>query len=259
MRLRKEGFPEDDELVLCTVTKIHFHSVFVNIDEYKKSGMIHISEIAAGRIRNIRDYVAEGRVVVCKVLRIDKEKGHIDLSLRRVNESQRREKLEDIKRQQKTEKIIEQVAKIKKIDANTLFDEVNDKFAEKYDSLHEGFEALVKGEITLEDFGVDKKYAKELEEVIKQRITPEEVVIKGKFKMQSYLPEGVEVIKEALKKARESANSDTKMFYLGAGTFKTIIKAEKYKDAEKILENMKESASKVLKGPDNACEFIRDN
>ena len=49
------------------------------------------------------------------------------------------------------------------------------------------------------------------------------------------------------------------MFYLGAGTFKTIIKAEKYKDAEKILENMKESASKVLKGPDNACEFIRDN
>jgi translation initiation factor 2 subunit 1 len=259
MRLKKEGFPEDDELVLCSVTKIHFHSVFVNLDEYHKSGMVHISEISAGRIRNIRDYVVEGKVVVCKVLRIDSAKGHIDLSLRRVNEGQKRQKLEEIKKQQKAEKIIEQVAKQMKADADKLFTEVNDKVLEEYDSLHDGFEAVVKAEVKLEDLGIDKKYVEDLDEVIKTRITPEEVIIKGKLKLQSYLPNGVEIIKEALKKAREKANDTTKIFYLGAGTFKTIIRAEEYKEAEEVLKNMIDSAQGVMKHQDNLCEFARED
>ena len=90
MLLRKAGFPEDSELVICTVTKINPGSVFVNIDEYDRSGLIHISEISPGRIRNIRDYVKEGKKVVCKVLHVDSNKGHIDLSLRRVSDGQRK-------------------------------------------------------------------------------------------------------------------------------------------------------------------------
>ena len=79
MLLMKQGLPEDGELVLCKVTNVQHHSVFVRMEEYGKSGMIHISEIAPGRIRNIRDYVKEGKIVVCKVLRINEERGHVDL------------------------------------------------------------------------------------------------------------------------------------------------------------------------------------
>jgi translation initiation factor 2 subunit 1 len=100
--IKKTGFPEEGELLLCTVTKIFGHSVFVNIEEYGRSGMVHISEISPGRIRNLRDYVVEGKKIVCAVLRVNKEKGHVDLSLRRVNEGQRRKKLEQIKQEQKT-------------------------------------------------------------------------------------------------------------------------------------------------------------
>ncbi len=106
MLLKREGFPEEDELVLCTVTNIFHHGVFVNVEEYGKGGMIHISEVSPGRIRNIRDFVREGKKVVCKVLRVNEEKGYIDLSLRRVNERQRKEKINEIKQEQKAEKII---------------------------------------------------------------------------------------------------------------------------------------------------------
>ncbi len=34
MLLHKEDFPEEDELVLCTVNNIQYHSVFVKLDEY---------------------------------------------------------------------------------------------------------------------------------------------------------------------------------------------------------------------------------
>ncbi len=90
MLLKKQGYPEEGELVFCEVTKVQYNSVFVNIEDYNKSGLIHISEISPGRIRNIRDYVKEGKMIVCKVLKTDEKKGHIDLSLRRVTEIQRR-------------------------------------------------------------------------------------------------------------------------------------------------------------------------
>ena len=93
MLYKKQGFPEESELVMCTVSNIQYHSVFADLDEYGRQGMIHISEISPGRIRNIRDYVKEGKKIVCKVLRVNSERGHIDLSLRRVNEAQRKNKI----------------------------------------------------------------------------------------------------------------------------------------------------------------------
>ena len=75
MLFKKQDFPEEGDLVLCTVTSVQFHSVFVDMDEYGKGGMIHISEVSPGRIRNIRDFVKEGKKIVCKVLRINQEKG----------------------------------------------------------------------------------------------------------------------------------------------------------------------------------------
>ena len=107
---KKKDYPEEADLVLCTVSKIYPHCVFVNIDDYSgKQGMIHISEVSPGRIRNIHDYVRMGKKVICKVLRVNLEKGHIDLSYRRVTESQRRNKVNELKQEQKAEKIVEKV------------------------------------------------------------------------------------------------------------------------------------------------------
>ncbi|MBS3158145.1 S1 RNA-binding domain-containing protein [Candidatus Woesearchaeota archaeon] len=258
MLLKKQGLPEDDELVLCTVTKIHFHSVFVNLDEYNMSAMIHISEIAPGRIRNIRDFVVEGKVIVCKVLRVDRERGHVDLSLRRVNDSQKRLKLEGIKKQQKVEKIVEQVAKQLKLDNEKLLNEISEIVLKKYDSVHDGFESIVKGETNLEELGIDKKYIKELDESIRTRIKPEEVIIKGKFVLKSYEADGNEVVKSALKKAIALGNKKTSLVYIGAGSYKLVIKAEEYKEAESVLKNMTDAVTKHMKAPNNFSEFVRD-
>ena len=80
---------EQGDLVICAVDKIIGTVVFVKIEgPYDvKEGTIIFSEIAAGRIRNIRDYVKEGKKIVCKVLDINNEKCYIDLSLRRVSEN----------------------------------------------------------------------------------------------------------------------------------------------------------------------------
>ena len=140
MLFKKQGFPEEGDSVLCTVTSVQYHSVFVNIDEYGKSGMIHISEVSPGRIRNIRDFVKEGKKIVCKVLRVNEEKGYIDLSLRRVNESEKRRKIDDIKKEQNSEKIVELAAQKIGIKTEQLYKEILDKISMDYASLHEFFD-----------------------------------------------------------------------------------------------------------------------
>ena len=255
MLFKKQGFPEDEELVLCTVTAVQYHSIFAKLDEYDRTGLIHISEVAPGRIRNIRDYVVEGKKVVCKVLRINKEKGHIDLSLRRVNDAQKRQKLNQIKQEQLAERIVENVAKQQKKDFQKLYNEVTDKLFEKYPSLFAAFDDVSNEKLKLEKI-FDKKLAKDLTENIIQRIKPPEVKVGGELKLTSYAPDGVNVIKNILQKA-ESVSGKPKIKYKGAGSYGIIITSDDYKKAEKVLKNAVENVMELAKKEKVTAEFNR--
>ncbi len=259
MLFKKQGFPEESDLVLCTVTSVQFHSVFVDIDEYGKGGMIHISEISPGRIRNIRDFVKEGKKIVCKVLRINIEKGYIDLSLRRVNESEKRRKIDEIKKEQNAEKIIEISAGKIGLKTEELYKEISDKIALNYASLHEFFEDASKDEKVLESLGIDKKHLKIIDETIRQRIKPTEVEIKGKLKITTFAPNGIEIIKESLKKAEEAGKGKISINYLGSGLYRFMIKASDYKEAEKLMKNATEGAINLVIKNDGVAEFNRES
>jgi translation initiation factor 2 subunit 1 len=257
MLLKKQPFPEENELVMCTVTKVQYHSVFVNLDEYGKSGMIHISEVSPGRIRNIRDFVKEGKKVVCLVLRVNKENGHIDLSLRRVNEGQKRSKVDEIKKMQMAEKIIEFVAKKAGKDIKELYDKVSEKILAKYDSLYDCFEEVVSNEGLLEKLGLEKSLASELEEAIRQRIKEAKVRIEGRLKLVSYEPNGVDVVKEALKRAKEIGKENLKIKYLGGGNYGVEVEAKDFKKAEKILKSVTDEVLGFIESKRGEGEFVR--
>ena len=255
MIYKKKGLPQEDELVMCTVTSVQPHGVFALLDEYdSKSGMIHISEIAPGRIRNIRDYVVEGKKIVCKILRINLEKGHIDMSLRRVNERERRGKTDEIKQEQIAEKILEAVAEKLKLDVKKLYEELLTKT--KSSKLFPLFEEIASGDVSLEQF-VNKEVADELTAVVQQRIKKPEVEIRGHIKLRSFAPDGIEVIKAALKKAEDIAKEAMQIRYQGAGDYKIILKAEDYKTAEKLLKQSVDAATEHMIKHKGEAEFVR--
>ena len=87
---RTRSFPENGELVVCTVTSVKNFGAFVTLDEYdNKEGFVHVRDVASGWVKYIRDFIREGQKIVCKVLGVDSSKGHIDLSLKSVNEHMR--------------------------------------------------------------------------------------------------------------------------------------------------------------------------
>jgi len=251
MHYSKQGFPAEDDIVLCTVTNVQYNSVFCTLDEYDfvqgkpLSGMIHISEVSAGRIKNIREFVMEGKKVVCKVLRVDLQRGHIDLSLRRVTEGQKRDKNLALKQEQRAEHIIDHIAKEHKLDPAKYYAEIAPPILEHYEYLYLAFDDIVEGTFSLTKTKLDPKTAKLVEEVVKEKIKPKQVTIEGVFTISTFVENGVELVRESLIKARDAAKGDIR--YLGAGNYKISVTAEEFKDAEKLLKAATDSMEASLK------------
>ncbi len=256
MLYRRQGFPEEGEVVLCTVTRVNPNSVFVVMNDYEKSGMIHISEISPGRIRNIREFVSEGKVIVCKVLSINMERGHVDLSLRRVNETLKRNKLNEIKQEQKAEKIIELLADKNKKDFKKLYEELAPAIIEEYSMLYLAFTEIATDKITAADLKIPKEYQKDLEEAVKKRFRPEKIPVGGILKIQTYADDGVEVIKQALKQVASLKNADVK--YLGGGSYRVNIDSENAKKDEKMLDEKIEEVLEFVKKHDGSGSFSKE-
>ncbi len=250
------AFPNEDELVLCTVTAVQYHSVFCTLDEYgNRTGMIHISEVAPGRIRNIRDFVKEGKKIVCKVLRVNLEKGHIDLSLRRVNENQKRQKLNQVKQEQLAEKIVEHAAKQHLKKPEEIHAALSKALVPKYGGLFPAFEDVVQGGLDLATV-IDKKLAADITAAIAQRIKPKEITVDGDLTLLSHAPNGIELVKDILKHAKNTPGKP-EIRYKGAGIYHLVIKSDDYKTGEKLLKQSVDAALEAAKSKKTQAEFAR--
>ncbi len=243
MLAKKETFPEEGEIVLCTVKKILPNSVFVSLDEYKeREGIIHISEIAPGRIRTIRDYVAEGRKIVCKILRANRERNQLDLSLRRVTVSMQIEKKTEMKMEQKAEKILEFIAQQTKTTLENMHKQVGEKLIKAYGSLNAALnEMLAQGEKAATSIGIDATIAKKINELIQTRMKPTEVEMTTNVELKSRAANGIEVIKKVIKQTKDYAKTkkyDPAFKYLGAPRYSLTLKAKDYKTADGVLADI---------------------
>lgn len=72
------------KIVKGTVTGIETYGVFINLDEYY-SGLIHISEISHGYVKDINDFVKIGDNIFVEIIGIDEKSSHLSLSIKNIN------------------------------------------------------------------------------------------------------------------------------------------------------------------------------
>jgi len=65
------------------VTGIEPYGVFVQFGDYY-SGLIHISEISDGFVKNPADYVKIGEIINVKIIDVDDQMGHLKLSIKNI-------------------------------------------------------------------------------------------------------------------------------------------------------------------------------
>ena len=214
-------------LVLCTVKKIEKTTIFLDIEGNGEGSMV-LSEVAAGRIRNLREYVFPNKKIVCKVLNISNEDVH--LSLRRVTGRERDEVLEHYKKEKRFISMLKAVVSnpgelIKRIKGNYDFVEFMEEAQDSPELLEKFFS---KGE-------VDK-----LKNMLAEKAEKEKIV-KKIFKLSSFLPTGLLDIREIL------SVSEGEIHYLGSGRFSIETKARDFKEANKKMSFILQGIEKKAK------------
>lgn len=241
----ERSWPAAGELVVCTVKDIKDFAAFVTLDEYEtREGLIPISEIATGWIKYIRDHIREGQKVVCKVLHVDKNRGHIDLSLKDVNDHQRREKIREWKNESKARKWIGFAAEA----SGEKPEVIEAALYKNYGDLYSVFEDIVvNGDEVLKKTGLSQKVTAALGTVARENVKVPRVTVAGNLVLTSTKPDGVNIIRRALRSAEPKIpEADIELTYLGAPTYRIKVTAPDYKKAEKALEKAAAAAIGVL-------------
>jgi translation initiation factor 2 subunit 1 len=232
---RKRGTPSPGELVIYKISRVNPNSAFAVLEEYKKEGMIHISEISSGWVRDIRNHIKAGQTGVAKVLRV--EGGHISLSLKRVDKKQENERMREYNLDQRAEKMLEMVAKEFGKTLDDAYELVGFYLQENFGSLHKGFELAIKKPEKLE---IEKKWLDVMADIAKKNIEQKEFIFKAKLMIKSYKGDGVNIIKALLKKAAENGLD---VRYIAAPEYMVTYKTKEAKKGEReflsALENIK--------------------
>jgi len=251
MALKKQEWPEVGDLVIATVESVMDYGSYVRLDEYDKRGLLHISEISSSWIRNIRSFVREGQKIVLKVLRVDAEKEHIDLSLRRVTKREKIEKIMSWKRERKAEALLRSVAEKTGLSSEQVYEKAGALMEKEY-GLYEAFEKVTKeGVEVLTKMGVPEELAVVFAEVAEERIHIPMVKVKGVVELRCMKPDGVRILKEAFmnaKKTERSEGAELRFYVVAAPKYRIEVSAENYRHAEAILQNVGEKVvSNVVK------------
>lgn len=256
---RKAEFPEVGDLVVCTVQNVKNFGAFATLDEYAgKEGFIHVRDVATGWVKYIRDHVREGQKTVCKVLGVDSDRGHIDLSLKAVNDHQRREKIQEWKNEKKAEKLLEIVASKAGRSFDQAYDEVGDKLVEEFGTLYAVFEEAAVNPASLKEHVPDRKWLSAITEVAAENIQLPSVAIEGVLDVSCPAQDGVDRIRSALSSAvRSDPSSKVEITYIGAPRYRVLVTAGDYKTAEEEMKRAVENVEAEIKKSGGAASFRR--
>lgn len=243
-------WPEEGELVVCSVKSVKENGAYLSLDTYpKREGFVFIGEIATGWVRNIRAHVREGQRVVAKVIGIKKERDSITLSIKSVSEERRRATLQTWKNEQRASQIMRVAAERVGWDeqkTTTVSDEMKDAFGSLYGALEE----CAIAENALEEAGFEGKWIEIVTELAIENIVPPFVEIRGLFEIKVWGPEGVKAISGALQAAEDCAKGEEEVtltcHYDGAPNYRVDIKAPDYPSAEAVWEAAQKVASEKI-------------
>ncbi|GAA0243793.1 translation initiation factor IF-2 subunit alpha [Haladaptatus pallidirubidus] len=260
--MKYSGWPETGELVVGKVDEIEDFGVFIDLEEYEdKRGLVHVSEVASGWIKNVRDHVSVGQTVVCKVFDVDEGSQQIDLSIKDVNEHQRSDKIQDWKNEQKADKWMS-LAFGEEMTDEQYTQIANELYAE-FGSIYDGFEqAAIHGGEALEPTELSADEIDALVETARENVSVPYVNVTGYVDLRSPGKNGVDGIKEALKAAEGNGDIpdevELDVTYVGAPEYRIKVRAPNYKTAEAQLEESVARAQVAMENVGGSADFHRE-
>ncbi|XP_058824060.1 eukaryotic translation initiation factor 2 subunit 1-like [Topomyia yanbarensis] len=253
-RFYKQKYPEVEDVVMVNVRSIAEMGAYVYLLEYNNiDGMILLSELSRRRIRSINKLIRVGKTEPVVVIRVDKFKGYIDLSKRRVSPEDVEKCTERFAKAKAVNSILRHVADMMKF-TNEQLEELYEKtawhFEEKLKSkaaAYDVFKQCVIDPSVLDECGLEPEVQELLLSNIKRKLTSQAVKIRADIECACYGYEGIDAVKIALRAGLDLSTEELPIKInliappLYVMTTSTPEKADGLKALETAIEVIKET------------------
>jgi len=249
----RRDLPDVGEIVVGTIKEVHDFGAYMVIDEYNDlRAFLPWSEVATRALKDINDVIKENQKLAVKVIRVYRNKGQVDVSLKRVNDNERKRKMMYWKRTLKAINLILMAAKQINKSEDEAYKEViwrlEDYFGDAMAGLEnaslEGKEALKRAKVPPEWHDILLDYAKKYVEI-------KHVQISAYINLRSMDPDGIDKIKKILLDIKEEAKKhegiDIKIYAIGSPKYRIDLIGPDYKTLENVLDKLNSKAEKLAK------------
>jgi len=235
--------PRVNELVIAQVTKIARFGAYCKLPEYNDAVVfLPLREVSSGWIKNIHEFLHQGQKLVCKVIYIDRAKGTIDISLKKVTPKDSKEKISAYNLERRLTALFQQALRAaKETDQQLATDAVKSEFGT--------FTNLVFNATNNTDKFKNSKLSKKLKTTLLKTIEASRK--KREYKVSYIISltslnmmHGITEINNALKEAESKGVTIT---YISAPKYKVDAEGENYDDAERKVKEAVETIKAMAK------------
>lgn len=220
-----EKFPSIDQVVMVQVKSVAEMGAYVQLLEYDNiEGMILLSELTRRRIRSVSKLIKVGRIEPAMVLRVDKEKGYIDLSKRRVSPEDVQACEINFNKSKVVHSIIRHVSETTGTFPEKLYEALGWPLYKKYGHTFDAFKLFVASpELLYNEVeqlrllesadceALDDVVAQALLKDIRRRMTPQPLKIRADVELTCFEFDGILSIQSAMRAAEDVSTKDCKV------------------------------------------------
>lgn len=242
-RIKAEEYPEEGEIVIAKTVSTDDNVLNMKLVEYGGiPGLVLSSEVSKRRIRSMHQITKVGNTEICQVLKVDRAKGHIDLSLKSVGDKERKECIENGTKNKLAYQIMLKASKLVHVPVELLYEKFGYAKSREYGFLHSYF---VRAK---EDAGVlsDNQYGDQLSRVIEEQFKPSSYKVRVDIDVTSPV-HGVESIKAAFRKALDEC-PDLDIVLLRTPTYSITKVCDNKERAFQIVNRASETVREYIEG-----------
>lgn len=199
-RMYENEFPAADDLVMVRVNRVTEVGAYVSLLEYaNREGIILLSNLSRKRIRSVNKHVRVDRQEVLQVLRVDQEKGYIDLSKKLIQKEDILSCQSKYKKSKQVHSVMQRVAQLTDMPLLELYHKIGWPLYRKHGHAFDAFTQIVTDPSLLDEYDVSAAIKEELVKIIQQRMSVHPFKVQTDIEVRCPAFEGIDAIKAALR------------------------------------------------------------
>ncbi|CAD5207990.1 unnamed protein product [Bursaphelenchus xylophilus] len=265
-RFYANEFPEVEDTVVVKVHKIAEMGAYVTLSEYNnKDGMILLSELSRRRIRSVNKLIRVGRSECVVVIRVDKDKGYIDLSKRRVYSKDLLQCEERFARAKAINSILRHIAEQLGYTTNEELEQLYEKTAWHFDrklkkkaGAYDIFKKALTDSTVFDECEIGNDVKEKLLEEIRKKLMPQALKIRSDIEVSCFSYDGIEAVKTALLEGKKCSTEQMpiKINLIAAPLFVVTAQTTDREEGMEAVNNALDKIKQSIEASGGTFKFV---